>query len=44
MCLKVDVDLKLQYVFSYAKLAAFLAKNPRGGRELQRIKANFGQQ
>lgn len=44
MCLKDDVGLKLQYVFSYAKLVAFLAKNRRELTELQGIKANFVQQ
>lgn len=43
MCLEDNVDLKLQYVFSYTKLATFLAKNTRGKIEMQRIKANFRQ-
>lgn len=43
MCLEDDVDLKLQYLFSYAKMPTFLVKNTRGETELRGIKANFGQ-
>lgn len=44
MRFKNDVGLKLQYVFSYAKLVAFLGKNRRELTDLQGIKANFVQQ